>query len=431
MPERSIRDELATLIQDEPAILVLVVEDSPTQASALQGFLHAAGFEVTLAADGLEGLGRLRSAPFDMVVSDVAMPKLDGYGLCEAIRAEPATRDLPVILVTALAAPEDIIRGLQCGADQYITKPYDPDVLVARVRALLLNKRLRRIRSGDPGIPLRFDGGEFVVMSEPARILDLLVGVFQDYLRKNWELERARKAAEHESELKSRALAAVAHELGTPLSTILGYVDLLVDGSFGPLEDRQRDCLERVIEAAEHQRSVLADILDYSRIAAGRLDLVREYVKIDDLARSVLECMMPLARQKGIVLETWVQADLPAVSADPTRIRQVLFNLVSNGVKFTPAGGAVRLEARLAGTALTIAVSDSGCGIRSEDLPRLFQEFERIAPPMGEKPKGTGLGLALTKRLVELHGGSITVESEVARGSTFTVHLPIAADGAE
>jgi PAS domain S-box-containing protein len=241
------------------------------------------------------------------------------------------------------------------------------------------------------------------------------------------ERERAQRAADTANQAKSAFLANMSHELRTPLNAVIGFSELLEQQIFGGLNDKQKTYVGNVLVSGRHLLQLVNDILDISKVEAGRMDLAYERTAIAGLVDTVRGVIGAVAVKRGINLEVALPPVLPDVWVDPGRIKQVLYNLISNAIKFTPRGGVVRLAARIEPRSLVISVADTGIGIAREDLPRLFREFEQLAQPNGTRPEGTGLGLALTRRLVELHGGRVEVESELGRGSTFSVHLPIRA----
>ncbi len=237
---------------------------------------------------------------------------------------------------------------------------------------------------------------------------------------KNRDLERADR-------LKSEFLANMSHELRTPLNAILGFSELLLEQFYGPLNAEQSEYLRSISSSGEHLLALINDILDLSKIEAGRMELDMEPVRVPDL----LAGSIAIVREKAHAADLRLSADAgdaETINADPRKLKQILFNLLSNAVKFTPAGGAViltaRTENRAAGPGVVFAVTDTGIGISVADQPKLFREFTQVDGSLSRRHEGTGLGLALTKRLVELHGGEITVHSATGEGSTFTVWLP-------
>ena len=250
------------------------------------------------------------------------------------------------------------------------------------------------------------------------------------------ELYRANRA-------KSEFLANVSHELRTPLAAIVGFVDLLRDGAYGELTPRQVAPVERIASSANHLRDLVEQVLDLARMAAGRLEVHTELIKLRPFVIDVAAEVEPLINEKGIAFSIAVPASLPRVATDPTHLRQILVNLLGNALKFTVQGGisirAVLVSDReIASSAgkrpllpsgsswVALQVSDSGVGIAVKDLERVFEEFEQVnAGPRGDSVRrGTGLGLAISRRLARVLEGDITVQSEAGTGSTFTLWLP-------
>jgi len=239
------------------------------------------------------------------------------------------------------------------------------------------------------------------------------------------QLQRARDAAEAASQAKSQFLANMSHELRTPLTAVIGLSDLLLLER-DPLVPRQREYLEGVASSGRHLLALVNDVLDLAKIEAGKTELKLESVPIHDAIEEGLTTISPLATTRGVILEPATIVAVPNVRADRVRLRQILYNLISNAVKFTDRGGRVQVRARRDDDRVSIAVMDTGVGIATRDLSRLYRSFEQLTLPSGDRPGGTGLGLALTKRLVEMHGGTIDVESELGVGTTFTVRIPVA-----
>jgi PAS domain S-box-containing protein len=239
------------------------------------------------------------------------------------------------------------------------------------------------------------------------------------------EMRSAKEAADTANQAKSAFLANMSHELRTPLNAVIGFSELLEQQIFGDLNGKQRTYVNNVLVSGRHLLQLVNDILDISKVEAGRMDLAYERTPIGGIIDIVRSVITAVAAKKGIELDVDVPPTLPEVHIDPGRIKQVLYNLIANAIKFTPRGGVVKVAARADAKYLTVIVSDTGVGIAKEDLPRLFREFEQLPQANGVRPEGTGLGLALTRRLVQLHGGKVEVASTLGKGSMFSVFIPI------
>lgn len=241
---------------------------------------------------------------------------------------------------------------------------------------------------------------------------------------KNEQLARALDAARSATEAKSRFLAAVSHELRTPLNGIIGFSELMYDGKVGPISDDHREFLADILASSRHLLRLINDILDLNKVESGKMEFFPEPRSIAALVAEVRDVVWPLAVKKELRLTTDVPEDLHAV-VDSARFKQILYNYLSNAVKFTPPAGSVRLRVTVEdGQFIRADVEDTGTGIDPEEIKRLFQEFQQL-PNSRNAGQGAGLGLALTKRIVEAQGGKVSVRSQVGRGSVFSATLPL------
>ena len=249
--------------------------------------------------------------------------------------------------------------------------------------------------------------------------------LFRELQEKGAELEVANRQLEVANKHKSDFLANMSHELRTPLNAIIGFSEALMDRMFGDLNEKQLEYQKDIHESGKHLLSLINDILDLSKIEAGRMELELSTFHLPTAVSNAVTLIRERAQRHGIGLGVDIDPRLGDLQADERKVKQILLNLLSNAVKFTPDGGRVDVSAKLDTDKVEIAVKDTGVGMAPEDLAALFEEFKQLGKDSSRKAEGTGLGLALTKRLVELHGGQIAVHSTVGKGSTFRVELPL------
>lgn len=242
------------------------------------------------------------------------------------------------------------------------------------------------------------------------------------------DAEKAQSAAEAATRAKSDFLANMSHELRTPLNSIIGFSEVLEDELLGSLNASQREDVQYILKAGRHLLSLINDILDLSKVESGKMELAVDRVSLKEMLDASLIMHREKALRHGISLDLQMEplTDM-AIEADERKLKQILFNLLSNAVKFTPDGGSVRVMARAITEAqeIEISIEDTGIGIKPEDIQKLFKEFSQLDSAYTKKYEGTGLGLAVTKKLVELHGGRIQVSSEFGKGSSFTFVIPV------
>ena len=382
--------------------LILIVDDTPANLDVLSETLGAVGYDVSIATTGERALKQLERKSPDLILLDITMPDMDGFEVCQKLKANPTTRNIPVIFITALTDTDKKINGFELGAVDYITKPFQELEVLARVKTHLQLRRLTQ-------------------------------NLEQEVAMKVFSLEQAKQAAETANKAKSLFLANMSHELRTPLNAVLGITEGLQDEVFGSINEQQMKALQTIESSGTHLLELINDILDVAKIESGQLELSCNPTAVAPLCQSSLAFIKPLAQKKRIQLNTKLPQNLPELLVDERRIRQVLINLLNNAVKFTPDGGSVSLAVQASPlnqnttdsqNFLRIAVIDSGIGIAPENFDKLFQPFVQIDSSLNRHYHGTGLGLSLVKRIVDYHGGQVRVSSEVGVGSCFTVDLP-------
>ena len=507
---------------------ILVADDNADMRDYISRLLGS-HWAVEAVSDGVEALQAAERSVPDLVLADVMMPRLDGFGLIRELRRQPGTATTPIILLSARAGEEATAEGLRAGADDYLVKPFVASALLIRVEAQLSAARLRatlrrtaeaerqrlelifrespaaicilrgeelRIELANPlilevwgksaeiigrpfleavpeilgqgfeellrsvretGVPYR--GKEALARLDRERngtrvdaYFDFVYAPFpgqdgaidavfvhayevteQVLARRNSDRLReaehlARQDAEAANRLKDEFLATMSHELRTPLNAILGWASLLQRGDIQDPEGIQRG-LTTIERNAQAQARLIEDVLDVSRIISGKLRLDGGRVSLRAIASAALDVVRPAANARRVQLQIETDAhDQFELIGDADRLQQIIWNLLSNAVKFTPADGRVTLGLERAGSVIRLTVRDTGAGIAPEHLPFIFERFRQVDSSTTRKYGGLGLGLAIVRHLVELHGGSVSAASEgVGRGATFMVELPVRA----
>jgi len=414
---------------------ILIVEDSATQAVRLQYILEEHNYLVTAAKNGVEALTSLKERLPELVITDIVMPEMDGYELCRRIKDDPVSKEVPVMLLTSLSDPSDVIKGLQCGADNFITKPYKEDFLVSRIKGILINREMRKTASTTLGLEIYFGGKKYTITSDRIQIIDLLFSSFENAVEKNQDLEsairelkatqeelaRAKEAAENANKAKSLFLANMSHDIRTPMNGIIGMTDLCLDTE---LTDEQREYLGMVKSSADSLLSLLNDILDFSKMEGGKLELEQINFNMTHTVEETVKNLAYLAHKKGLELACRIHKDVPvALVGDPGRLRQIIVNLVGNAIKFTETGEVVvEVDLKDEGedhALLMVSIADTGVGIPRDKQNKIFEAFSQAEESTTRRYGGSGLGLSISKKLVSLMGGEIWVESEPGKGSIF------------
>jgi PAS domain S-box-containing protein len=515
---------------DAPPARILMVDDHAPNLLALAAILDPLGQDLVQATSGEEALRHLLESDFALILMDVQMPGLDGIQTVKLIKERPRNRHIPIIFLTAIHKdPAYIFRGYKEGAVDYLLKPFDPEILRAKVSVFvdlwrkneLLKRQQAMLRARErmeveKRGELRFraltdsmpqcvwaahrDGEiyycnrvwrEYAGESAGMTFFDAVPPEELDDVRKSYQaavaagesLERqqrlrrkdgvwrwhlcrmvperdergrilgwictatdidrqkrieetnkvlltseknARKQAEIANRTKDEFLATVSHELRTPLNAILGWTRMLRTGAVEP------KALTRVLETIERnaraQTQLVEDILDVSRIIAGKLRVNIQKIDLHMVARGALDAVRPAAEAKGVVLAAVMQEGSADFCGDPDRLQQVIWNLLSNAIKFTPKDGTVELRIERLRSHVQISVTDTGTGIPADALPHVFNRFWQADSSITRTQGGLGLGLAIVRHLVEVHGGTVEAESEgEGKGARFKVRMPLRA----
>ena len=417
---------------------ILIVEDSISQAQQLKFMLEENGFKTISVQNGKQAIDYLKGQKPVMVISDVLMPEMDGYELCELIKKNIDTKDIPVILLTALSDPHDVIRGLQAGADNFITKPYNEQFLKSRIQYIMLNKEIRKNIISGMGMEIMFAGNKYFINSDRMQIIDLLLSTYENAILKNDELAKAnheltimhRELERKNNELeklnieKNKFLGMAAHDLRNPLSVIQGFSDFLIEETGDKLSKTHLDFLNIIHSSSEAMLQMVNDLLDITLIESGNLELHKEKIYFTAFLEQIISINKVFASKKNIKLNFNHDNTHPVTYCDPGKIQQVINNLISNSTKYSSSGTEVDINLSSSNSNLIISVKDHGQGIPAKDKDKLFKPFSRTSVQSTAGEKSTGLGLVIARKIVEGHNGKIWFESAEGLGSTFYISLP-------
>jgi signal transduction histidine kinase/ligand-binding sensor domain-containing protein len=378
-------DEPLTTVPAE-APVVLVVDDSPDIREYIAECLQTR-YNVVTAIDGENGFELAQVIRPNLIVSDVMMPKMNGFELCRAVRGDENIAHIPIVLVTSKASPEDKIEGLEAGADDYVAKPFSARELLARV-------------------------GNLIRVQDQKNSLERL----------NTDLLSSNAALRQASEMKSQLLSIASHDMKNPLTAIREFARILREESD---QSHQLELLDMIFDSSNDMLSLISQLLDSAALEGGSLHVTRAVTDMVDLAERVVERNVRIADRKGQVIHTTMgDPEACSVPVDGERLREAMDNLVSNAIKYSPLQSSIYVSVRRRMNEVIFSVRDEGPGLTAEDQEKIFGKFQKLsARPTGGETS-TGLGLSIVKQIVELHGGRVTADGAEKRGSIFTFVIP-------
>jgi len=459
-------DETNSVNDRTTAIQILIAEDSAVQAEALRRVLAREGYTVSVAKNGAEGLAKAKELTPDLVISDIIMPEMDGFELCRNIKANETLRRTPVILLTSLSDPQDVIRAVQCGADQFVTKPYDEKHLLATIEHLLHDENLNDREENQKGIRISYRDEKYLITSNRRQILNLLLSTYETAMAKNLDLIRTqdelkslnddleemvnkrtatlhieiaeRKSAEAALQAKNEELnsvlqqlwqaaklatmgelaSSIAHELNNPLATVSLRIESLTAQTAE--DDPRRRELEIISQEVERMGNLVTNLLQFSRRSQKQISTVDVREEIE----KTFELMEYHLRKNNVKVIREFAVDVPFIHADRQQLRQLFLNLFTNAGDAMPQGGTltVRVMARPEAKQVYIEIADTGVGIPPEILLKVMEAFFTTKP----EGKGTGLGLAICRRVAQEHQGTFDIVSEgiPGKGTRVCITLP-------
>lgn len=385
---------------------IFVIDDNPINLNLLAHLLRERGYQVRIATSGRRGIVAVRTSVPDLIMLDITMPEMNGYEVCQQLKADDQLRDIPVIFISALDDALDKVKAFEVGGVDYVTKPFQIEEVLARIENQLRISQLQK------------------ELRETNNQLE----------RQRAQLLEANQKLKDVEQAKADFTAMLVHDLKSPLTVVKTMLDLLqFDEVINQAIAEQR--LTDVMVASERNIDKILDliqeILEFSRIESQNLSLDTEPVNIEGILRDCVVTTSVTALQNHITVEADIQENLPLVFGDRVKLERVFSNLLSNAVKFTPTSGKITIEARQMNQPdstsqdlplIAVHISDTGEGIPAEEVPYVFEPYRQATKRKGRL--GVGLGLAIVKRIVTAHKGQLCVESQLGVGSRFTVLLP-------
>ncbi len=373
---------------------ILIVDDTAENINVLIRVFEKTDYQISFAPNGKKALELISMEMPDLILLDIMMPEMDGFEVCKTIKANPETREIPIIFITAKDETEDIIKGFSMGAVDYIVKPFRAEEVCTRVQTQIKNQAFQR---------------ELILKNIRLMEMD------KEVRDKNQRLESL-------NELKDKFIGIAAHDLRNPLSSIKGFSEMLQEDDLSA-EDR-KEFVDMIYSISENMFALLNDLLDINLIESGKLNLVLQNSNLGELTKKQISINRTIANKKNIKIKF---IDLGCVDSefDYDRISQVLNNFLNNAIKFSPRETTLRVKLSHLNDFNKVEVIDEGPGILQEEQKKLFGEFQKLSPRPTAGETSTGLGLAIAKKIIIAHKGFIGVKSETGHGSNFFFTLPI------
>ncbi len=402
-------------------VKLLLVDDRPENLLALEAILEPLGQVLIRANSGPETLKHILADNFAAILLDVQMPGMNGFEVAEIIKSRERSRTIPIIFLSAISKEDAyVFKGYSMGAVDYVFKPFNPDILRSKV-AVFVDLYLKQAEIQRQGDLLRESQKRELELEHRTSLLEAEARSAAKLSQMNEELHRRQIALEQAMGARNRFYASMSHELRTPINAVIGYSTLMLDNIYGPLNAKQKEGLQRTLKAARHLLELVNDVLDLSKIEAGKIELSLQPVMFPALIEDLFVTVRPLADEYGSNLSLSMESEPFNIVSDPRRVRQILLNLLSNAIKFGE-GKPIRVVCKQCDDkGVEIEVVDEGVGIAKEDITRIFEEFVQVSE---SKQPGTGLGLPISRRLAQLLDGSLTVCSTPGKGSAFRLILP-------
>jgi signal transduction histidine kinase len=405
----------------EEQVNLLLVDDRPENLLALEAILDPLGQCLIRANSGPEALKHVLGEEFAAILLDVQMPGMNGFEVAEIIKSRERSRTIPIIFLSAINKEDAyVFKGYSMGAVDYVFKPFNPDVLRSKV-AVFVDLYLKQREIQRQADQLREGQKRELELEHRTSMLEAEARSAAKLSQMNEELHRRQLALEQAMGARNRFYASMSHELRTPINAVIGYSTLMLDNIYGPLNAKQKEGLQRSLRAARHLLELVNDVLDLSKIEAGKIELSLQPVMFPALIEDLFVTVRPLADEYGSSLTLAMETEPFNIVSDPRRVRQILLNLLSNAIKFGEGKPIQVVCKRNEDKGVQLEVVDQGVGIATDDIGRIFEEFVQVSE---SKQPGTGLGLPISRRLAQLLDGSLTVHSMPGQGSAFRLTLP-------